>query len=70
MKFKALELTCPICRREIGRKSEIVLPKLERWLIRVINKDNPDWIEEKGICPRCMEFYRARYAHWIKQNDA
>ena len=53
----------------MGRNFEIVLPKLERWLIRVINKDNPDWIEEKGICSRCMEFYRARYAYWIKPND-
>jgi hypothetical protein len=53
----------------MGRKSEIILPKLERWLIRVIHKDYPDWIEEKGICTRCMEFYRARYEHWMKQDD-
>lgn len=30
----------------------------ENWLIDVIKKTYPDWVNDKGNCPKCFEYYR------------
>ena len=30
----------------------------ERWLLDLIRRENPLWVERDGACPKCIEYYR------------
>lgn len=45
---------CPLC----GNKVDSIEHITEQWLLAEIRKQHPDWVEENGICTKCIAYYR------------
>lgn len=57
--------TCEICKRKIDDFASIAHVKAEEYLLELIRRDHPEWNEQKGMCPRCIEYYR----RLVKENE-
>ena len=44
---------CPLCGQPTSQLHRVV----EQYVISVIRRENPDWIEADGSCPACIEYY-------------
>lgn len=45
---------CPLC----GEKVEVLVEEgLSNLVISAIKQEHPDWVEEGGVCPRCVAYY-------------
>ncbi len=51
--------TCQICNRTIDEKSALTHVKTEEYILGLIKKDHPEWKNEAGTCPQCLDYYRA-----------
>lgn len=49
---------CPLCERKIEEKELVYHHDIEEMLIDVIKNNHPQWIDNQGACPRCVEYYR------------
>ena len=49
---------CPMCREMIEGDITVFRNHTEDHIIDVIKNKNPGWVEEDGICPRCVEYFR------------
>ncbi len=49
---------CPRCGENI--QESILLPhvKAEEYLIELIKRDHPNWVQSDGKCPPCVDYYR------------
>lgn len=45
---------CPICGKPTNQLHRVV----ETYVISVIRKKNPDWVEADGSCRACIELYK------------
>jgi len=49
---------CPICKE---KKSNMVIDTCSsayKYIIERIKADHPDWVENDGACPKCVEHYK------------
>ncbi len=53
-----VEKRCPLCKQEIEERMLDIHVRKERVVIDLIKKKHPEWVEEDGACPRCIEYYR------------
>lgn len=49
---------CSICQRVIDEEKALTHVKSEEYLLELIRKDHPEWKEEHGACPKCLDYYR------------
>ena len=54
------KLTCSLCASPTDGRSLRSPQKLENRIIDLIKQDRPDWEGDRGICPNCLEQYRAK----------
>jgi hypothetical protein len=47
--------TCKICNEEVDSLSQVA----ERWVLDFIKKQHPQWVQEDGACPKCIEYYES-----------
>ncbi|EGG99031.1 hypothetical protein imdm_1599 [gamma proteobacterium IMCC2047] len=45
---------CPLCRKSTDSIEHIT----EQWLLEEIRKEHPEWVEENGLCTKCIAYYR------------
>lgn len=45
---------CPLCNKPVDSIEHIT----EQWLLDVIRKEHPEWIEKNGLCTKCIAYYR------------
>ena len=50
---------CLLCKQEVDQELIELHIQKERMIIKLIKEKNPDWMEENGACPKCIEYYRA-----------
>jgi hypothetical protein len=50
---------CPLCKQEVDQELIELHTGREKMIIQLIKEKNPDWVEETGACPRCIEYYRS-----------
>ena len=54
------KLSCSLCAAAVDGRSLRSPQKLENRIIDLIKQDRPDWEANRGICPNCLEQYRAK----------
>ena len=47
---------CPLCHQD----AEDVTVTAEQWILDLIARENPTWVQSDGACPRCVELYREK----------
>ena len=53
-------VNCSLCGTEVEGRSLASPQKLENRILDLIKKDRPEWEAKRGICPNCLEQYRAK----------
>jgi uncharacterized membrane protein len=54
------KVTCSLCESVVEGRTLASPQKLENRIIDLIKKDRPEWEGKRGICPSCLEQYRAK----------
>lgn len=49
---------CPRCGKTFQGPMLLAHAKAEEYLIGLIKRDHPEWIEPGGTCPGCVAYYR------------
>ena len=47
---------CPLCHEQ----SEDITCTAEQWLLDLIARENPTWVQSDGACPKCEAQYREK----------
>ncbi len=45
---------CSLC----GKQADIVHIEAEQYILDVIKKDHPEWVNKNGSCKACMDYYK------------
>ena len=53
-----MDFICPTCGKAIPRELTQIIPHTETHIIEAIKKNHPDWVEEGGVCKKCLEHLR------------
>lgn len=51
-------VTCPLCEQQVDEFKYDLHESVDRVVLDWIRRQHPDWVEEDGACPRCLEYYR------------
>jgi len=54
------KLACSLCSSPVDGRHLASPQKLENRILDLIKQDRPDWEAKRGICPNCLETYRAK----------
>lgn len=54
------KVNCSLCNTTVEGRSLASPQKLENLILDLIRKDRPEWDAKRGICPNCLEQYRAK----------
>lgn len=54
------KVNCSLCSATVEGRSLASPQKLENLILDLIRKDRPEWDAKRGICPNCLEQYRAK----------
>ena len=54
------KLACSLCSSPVDGRHLASPQKLENRILDLIKQDRPDWEAKRGICPNCVETYRAK----------
>lgn len=49
---------CPICKKQKEDLIVNICTDAYKFVIKRIKEGHPDWIEEDGACPKCIEYYK------------
>lgn len=49
---------CPICTKEMDEPIVNACTEAQRYVIERIKEEHPDWVENDGACPKCLEYYK------------
>ncbi len=55
-----MNFVCPVCGRAMPYDISSIKPHTEEHIMEVIKRDHPEWVGAQGVCPKCVEYYRAR----------
>ena len=47
----------PVCGEAVSAEIANLHALAEEWVIDQIRNEHPEWVEDDGLCPRCMEHY-------------
>ena len=48
-------MICPLCNEETDEFHY----DAERYVLEMIKKDHPEWVESDGACEPCMDYYKS-----------
>jgi uncharacterized membrane protein len=54
------KVNCSLCGTAVEGRHLASPQKLENRILDLIRQDRPDWEAKRGICPNCLEQYRAK----------
>ncbi|MDP3911306.1 MAG: DUF1003 domain-containing protein [Gemmatimonadales bacterium] len=54
------KLSCSLCTDTVDARTLASPQKLENRILDLIREDRPEWAAKRGICPNCLEQYRAK----------
>ncbi len=49
---------CPVCGRTCSNDLSKYIQHTETHIVDLIKQKHPEWAENSGICPKCLEYYR------------
>ena len=45
---------CVLCKKDVMA----IYRELEKSVIEMIKRENVEWVEADGACPKCIEYYK------------
>jgi hypothetical protein len=54
------KVNCSLCNATVDGRTLASPQKLENRILDLIQQDRPEWEAKRGICPNCLEQYRAK----------
>lgn len=54
------KVNCSLCSTQVEGRTLASPQKLENRILDLIKQDRPEWEGKRGICPNCLEQYRAK----------
>ena len=48
-------MICPLCNEETDELHYLT----EKYVLDMIKKDHPEWVETDGACKSCIDYYKA-----------
>ncbi|MFQ5743614.1 MAG: hypothetical protein ACE5HV_08495 [Acidobacteriota bacterium] len=52
-------VTCPLCAQSVEELEYALHESVDRVVLDWIRRQHPDWVDEDGVCKRCVDLYRA-----------
>ena len=56
---QSIRYQCPRCGRYIEGSNVLAHAKAEEYLVGLIKRDHPEWVEPDGTCSPCKTYYQA-----------
>ena len=53
-----MEYQCSICGEKIKDDLLVYINHTQEHIIDEIKSSHPDWVEENGVCEKCVEYYQ------------
>lgn len=53
-----MQYSCPICQEKVSEELTSYMDHTESHIVDVIKEKHPDWVEEDGLCQKCLDYYR------------
>jgi len=53
-----MEYTCGVCGKKVGQDLIIFKDHTDAHIIDAVKRDHPEWVDDKGICQKCVSFYQ------------
>jgi len=53
-----MEYKCSLCEKKIEDDLTVYIDHTEKHIVEEIQSDHPEWVNEDGICPKCVDYYR------------
>ena len=50
--------TCPTCNEKIERDLIVFMKHTDEHIIEAIRKSHPEWVSDKGICGKCLDYFK------------
>ena len=54
-----MEYQCSACGAKVSGDMLIYRDHMNEHIIDLIKTDHPDWVENDGICKKCVEYYQS-----------
>lgn len=49
---------CPVCKKMIDSNLVDTCESAYKYVIENIKKKHPNWVENDGACPKCVDYYK------------
>lgn len=53
-----MEYVCPVCGKPVSEDLHQYVDHTEKHIIDIIKKKHPEWIEQDGLCHKCLKYYK------------
>ena len=50
---------CSVCNQDVSGDLVNVTDHTERHIVDLIKHDHPNWVEQNGVCQKCLDYYRS-----------
>jgi len=54
-----MEYQCGVCGQKVGGDMMVYREHTEKHIVDLVKHDHPDWVEQNGMCRKCIDYYRA-----------
>lgn len=54
-----MEYQCGVCQQKVSGDMMVFREHTEKHIVDLVRHDHPEWVEENGMCRKCLEYYRA-----------
>ncbi|MEW5758438.1 MAG: hypothetical protein AB1755_03080 [Candidatus Omnitrophota bacterium] len=58
IKNNSKDYICNVCKRKIPEKDALMHIKSEEYMLKLIERDHPNWPQDGKICKGCINYYR------------
>jgi len=54
-----MQYQCGVCGQKVGGDMMVYREHTEKHIVDLVKHDHPDWVEQNGLCLKCIDYYRA-----------
>jgi len=55
-----MDYKCPLCNESIKDDLLVYIDHTQEHIVDEIKAKHPDWVEKEGVCPKCVEYFKAQ----------
>lgn len=53
-----MEYQCGVCKQKVAGGLVPLTEHTERHIVDLIKIKHPEWIEDNGVCKKCLDYYK------------